>query len=295
MTGALWAAASGLGFGVFQSLNRRAIAAMDVQLATFVQLVIACVVLVAIAVAAGDAGRLTDAPAAAIAYFVAGGLIHFFAGWTLLNMSQKRIGAARTSPLIATTPMFGVAVAFVTLGELPGALAWLGILLITAGAYGVAVGRLGPAAGPASWRDSAFGLGTACAWSISPVFIREGLDGLHSPLLGLTLGLVAAVIVFGATLPFRRGSLLHEPVVWDAMSFKLLAGVFVALSTWGRWIALDETGIGVVLALGLLSVPVVLFLSPVLMGRHVEHVTAHIWLGALLVIGGSLLLVARTL
>ena len=295
MSGAVWAAASGVGFGVFQSLNRRAIAAMDVQLATFLQLVIACVVLVAVAGAAGDAGRVRDAPAAAIAYFVAGGLIHFFAGWTLLNMSQKRIGAARTSPLIATTPMFGVAVAFVMLGELPGPLAWLGILLITAGAYGVAVGRLGPATGAASWRDSSFGLGTAFAWSISPVLIRKGLEGLNSPLLGLTLGLIAAVLVFGATLPFRRVSLLHEPVVWDALSFKVLAGVFVALSTWGRWIALDETGIGVVLALGLLSVPVVLFLSPVLMGRHVEHVSAQIWLGALLVIVGSLLLVARTL
>ena len=32
MTGALWAAASGVGFGIFQSLNRRAVAQMDVQL-----------------------------------------------------------------------------------------------------------------------------------------------------------------------------------------------------------------------------------------------------------------------
>ena len=48
----------------------------------------------------------------------------------------------------------------------------------------------------------------------------------------------------------------------------------VGLSVWARWAALDYTSIAVVLALGLLSVPVVLLLSPVLMGRHVERVTA---------------------
>jgi hypothetical protein len=46
-----------------------------------------------------------------------------------------------------------------------------------------------------------------------------------------------------------------------------------------------------VLALGLLSVPVVLVLSPVLMGRHVERVGRAIWIGATLVVVGSLMLV----
>jgi drug/metabolite transporter (DMT)-like permease len=295
MSGALWAAASGLGFGVFQSLNRRALLAMDVQIATFLQLVVAAVVLVVIAAAAGDASQLDDLPLGAAAYFVAGGLIHFFAGWTLLNMSQKRIGAARTSPLIATTPMFGAAVAFVTLGELPSTLAWAGISLVTVGAYGVGVARIGGGGRAGSWSDSVYGLGTAAAWSVSPVFIRKGLESIHSPLLGLTLGIVAAVFAFGATLPFRRAGTARAPLVWDALTFKLLAGVFVALSTWGRWVALDLTAVGIVLALGLMSVPVVLVLSPLLVGRHEEQVTIGVWLGALLVIGGSLLLVARTL
>ena len=38
----------------------------------------------------------------------------------------------------------------------------------------------------------------------------------------------------------------------------LLAGLLVGLSTWGRWAALDTTAVAVVLALNLLSVPVVL-------------------------------------
>jgi drug/metabolite transporter (DMT)-like permease len=45
MTGALWAVGSGLGFGLFQTLNRRALAGMDVALSTFIQLLVSAVVL----------------------------------------------------------------------------------------------------------------------------------------------------------------------------------------------------------------------------------------------------------
>ena len=291
MTGAVWAAASGIGFGVFQSLNRRAVAQMDVEAATFLQLVIATAVLLALAAATGDLSALADAPARSLAYFAAGGLVHFFVGWTLLNASQKRIGAARTSPLISTAPMFGVAVAFVTLGEVPTALAWAGIALITAGAYAVGVARV-EGKRTIGWRDAAFGLGCACAWAISPVLIRKGLDGFDRPLLGLTLGLAVSVLAYAAALA-ARGT--RAVVQADALTFKLAAGVFVALSTWGRWAALDGAAVAVVLALSLLSVPVVLVLSPVVMGRHVERVTGWVWGGSTLIVAGSLLLVARTL
>ncbi len=296
MTGAVWAAASGVGFGVFQSLNRRAVAHMDVEVATFVQLVVATGVLLVLALTTGDLSALGDAPGSSMAYFAGGGLVHFFVGWTLLNASQKRIGAARTSPLIATVPIFGVVIAFVTLGELPGAVSWLGIVLICAGAYAVAIGRLARThEGVGGWRDAGFGLGTACAWAISPVLIRKGLAGFDFPLLGLMVGLVASVVAYACALAIRRVRLRRGALAREALTFKLAAGAFVALSTWGRWVALDRTTVAVVLALGLMSIPVVLVLAPVVSGRHLENVTGWIWLGAGLVIAGSLLLVVRTL
>jgi uncharacterized membrane protein len=63
---------------------------------------------------------------------------------------------------------------------------------------------------------------------------------------------------------------------------------------WARWVSLDYTAVAVVLALGLLSVPVVLTLSPLLMGRDVERVNAQIWAGGALVIAGGLLLVLKS-
>lgn len=293
MTGPLLAAVAGVGFGAFQSLNRRAVGGMsDAYLATFLQLVVALVVLVAATTASTDAwGSLGDATGRALLLFALAGLVHFFVGWTLLNMSQMRIGAARTSPLLATNPVWGAAVAAATLRELPRLVSWLGIALIMAGALVVSLERVAETGWGVGWRDALPGLATAVAWAISPVLIKEGLEGLDSPLVGLTLGMAVALAAYGLFLPFRPRPPDAAPLHWEAFSFKLAAGLLVGLSVWARWEALDLAGVAVVLALGLMSVPVVMLLSPVLMGRHVERVGAQLWLGATLVVAGSLVLV----
>ena len=103
--------------------------------------------------------------------------------------------------------------------------------------------------------------------------------------------MVVAVLVYAVALPLRPA--VDGPALGSRISltFKILAGLMVGLSVWARWASLDYTSIAVVLALGLLSVPVVLLLSPLLMGRHVERVTLQIWLGAALVVVGGLVLV----
>jgi drug/metabolite transporter (DMT)-like permease len=294
VTGPALAAAAGLGFGVFQTLNRRAVGGMsDAYVATFLQLVTALGVLLVATLSTEDVGLLADATALSLFYFSLAGLIHFSLGWTLLNMSQMRIGAARTSPLLATTPVFGAVIAILILQELPGWIVWLGVALVTAGALVVSLERVveeGHGWG-VPWRDAVPGLLTALAWATSPILIKEGLEGLPSPLLGLTLGMVVAVLAYAVALPLRPqvdGPALGSRI---SLAFKLAAGVMVGLSVWARWAALDYTTIAVVLALGLLSVPIVLVLSPLLMGRHVERVTAQIWLGAGLVVVGGLVLV----
>ena len=291
MSGALLAAAAGIGFGAFQTLNRRAVQGIpDAVLATFLQLLIAVTVLVALSLATQDLGELGRATTASLLWFALAGLVHFSLGWTLLNKSQIRIGAARTSPLLSTNPLFGAVLAAAVLRELPRLLAWVGIAAVTVGALVVSLGRVGDAGWEIQWRDSGWGLATALAWAVSPLMIREGLEGLHSPLLGVTVSMVAAVLAYALLLAVR-GRATRREIHWTSLWFKLAAGVFVALSTWLRWLALDYTEIAVVLALGLLSVPMVLFLSPLLVGRHVEHVTLQIWAGATLVVGGALVLV----
>jgi drug/metabolite transporter (DMT)-like permease len=292
VSGALWANASGAGFGLFQALNGRAVRALDsVYASTFLQLLVAACVLLAAALATEDLGALGDATAWGIVAFALAGMIHFFAGWTTLNLSQARIGAARTSPLLSTTPVFGLLFGVTLASQEPGWLAGAGIALTIAGAYLVT----DPGGGKRPrLRDSALGLATACAWSASAIFTLEGLEELDSPLLGVTIGMLSAALAYGALLPFARRSLQLGAQARDALALKLVAGVVVALATWGRWLALDDADVAVVLALNLVSVPVVLFVAPIVSGRHVEIVTGRIWAGAGLVIAGSLVLIAES-
>jgi uncharacterized membrane protein len=141
-----------------------------------------------------------------------------------------------------------------------------------------------------SWRNSLFGIGTAICFALSAIFIRNGLEDLPSPLLGVTVGMIITAITSGVLLFFRRSQIRPEPISRDALLFQLGAGAFVGLSTWARWIALNMAPIAVVMTLGRMNVPVVIFLAPLLVGRQVERVTPRVWMGAGLIIAGAVLL-----
>ncbi len=287
MTGALWAVASGVGFGVFQTLNRRALRGIDdAYVSTFMQLIVAAAVLTVASVATQDLDLVVDAPLWSIGVFAIAGVVHFLLGWTFLNLSQKRIGAARTAPLLTTTPLFGLVIA-AALGEVPSVLALVAIVPTVIGAYLLAGGGR-EARGP----ESLFGLGTALMWAISAVLTVEALDGLPSPLLGVALGLIAAVPAYGAGVVVRRSRQGLGAVARRSFVLKVAAATLLALATWSRLLALDDTDVGVVLALNLVSVPVVLLLAPLVVGAHLERVTARVWAGAALVMTGVLSLIA---
>jgi uncharacterized membrane protein len=135
-----------------------------------------------------------------------------------------------------------------------------------------------------------FGLGTALCFALSAIFIRGGMEDHPSCLLGVTVGIVITASVCGIALLFQRGQIHQRPIPGDALLFWLGAGVLVGLSTWAKWIALDVAPVAVVLSLGRLNVPVVILLSPLLVVRKQERVTARVWLGASLIVAGSVLL-----
>jgi drug/metabolite transporter (DMT)-like permease len=284
------AAASGVGFGLFQSVNVRALRGSDDSYAsTFVQVAVAAVALAVASLASGELDGVLDAPLWALGDFALAGLLHFLAGWSMLNLSQHRIGAARTSPLLTTVPLFGVGIAAVTIGQLPGAITLVAIALMCAGAYIVAMrgGLESPRVA-----DAVPGLTCAFLWALSPIFILRGLDGFDSPVAGLTIGLVVSVLAYAPVfLLWRGGARAWAAVRGSLGGLKVLAGVLVAVSTWWRWAALEDASVGAVLALGLLSVPIVLFLAPVMAGRHIERVTLGLWAGAGLVVSGALVLI----
>jgi drug/metabolite transporter (DMT)-like permease len=295
MNGVLWAAVSGVGFGLFQVLNARAVRGLArVYVGTFVQLLAATVAFVVIVGVAAEPRDLLRIPAGSVVWFALSGVLHFFVGWTTLNQSQARIGAARTAPLIATAPVFGV-IFVLFLGELPKVVALVGVALTVIGAYVVTT----PGAGRLpSVRESGLGLVTAASWALSAIFTVAGLEDFDDPLLGVTVGMAAAASAYGlglliARLRLPRGSgRARDGMDTRAWTLKIAAGGIVALATWWRWLALADAPVEVVLALQLLTVPTVLVLVVLL--PNGERVAPRVWGGAAIVLAGVGILLLGT-
>jgi DME family drug/metabolite transporter len=291
VTGVLWAAASGIGFGLFQTVNIRAVRQLDdAYVSTFLQVLVAAAVLALACAVAGDLALVGDLTPAAIANFAVAGLLHFFLGWTFLNLSQDRIGAARTAPLLVTVPLWGIVIAAATLGELPTLPALGGVAVMVAGA--LVVSSPARIAGM-RWRDSTFAVATSFMWALSPIFTVQGLEEMDSPLLGVTLGVVFSALAYAALLAAWPGTRMRARRLPRAgVALKALGGVIVALATWSRWLALDLAAVGVVLSMNLLSVPVVLLLARLTPAGQAEQLDLRVWVGAALVVVGSLILIA---
>ena len=131
---------AGAGFGVFQSFNRRAGRSVDSYVSTFLLLVVSSIILVVISLLTEDLSLLGQAPLMAFVNFGLAGPVHFFLGWTFLNLSQKLVGAARTSALIGTTPLFAIVVGLAFFGEVLSLPVTIGIILLVAGVYLVSNG-----------------------------------------------------------------------------------------------------------------------------------------------------------
>ena len=139
-SGIIWAIVAGTGFGIFQIVNRRAVRQMDIYVGTLILLAVSAVILAVLSFLTEDVALWGQIGWQAVLYFGLAGFIHFFVGWTLLSISQKRIGAARTGAIMGATPLFATAIGLLFFGEV---LAWptlLGVLVVVTGVYIVTTG-----------------------------------------------------------------------------------------------------------------------------------------------------------
>lgn len=287
--GVFWAVVAGLGFGIFQAINRRANLGVDPFRATFVLFMVSSAGLATVITARGEVGMLVGAPMRSIGSFAAAGLIHFFVGWTFLTLGQQRLGAARTGGMVGTAPLFGTALAALVLGELIRPLGLVGVMLVVAGVALLSLRRtpLIPGEDLSPW-GVAFGLGAAVCWGTSPVFIRWGLEGLPYPLVGVTVGLTATAMAYGTVLGVIRPG---RTIPAANRRLLLLAGSVVAVAIASLWTALSLAPVAVVLALAQLATPVVVIFAPIIVGGTMERLTARVVAGAGSVFLGSLILI----
>lgn len=292
MVGALPALMAALGFAVFQIVNRRALTGIDVYRGTATLLAVGGLVLGAIAFGSGEGPVLAAAPLAAIAFCAAAGFVHFFCGWTLLGLSQLRLGVARTGVVIGTVPLFGAIIAAVFLDEALSLIAVMGLVLVVAGVGVVISARSAPVLGSVG-RPAvgvAAGLATALCWSISPVLIRQGLADLPSPVMGAAIGAAASAAVYALAIVLTRRRARALPVSAATRRLLLLAGAAVALSIWMQWTAFDLAPVAVVLSLLQLTPPSVVLLAAWI-GPEPGRIPGRVWVGTAVTVAGSLVLI----
>ena len=287
MGGAAWALFAGVSFGIFQAVNRRANQLIDPYRTTFALLLVAVVGLSIISVATQDLTLIPSAPAYAFVAFGAAGVIHFFFGWTFLSLSQQRIGAANTGVVTAATPLIGSLLAVLVLDEGLGAIALVAIFLVSVGV--ILIARRTSGSGQQltfPW----FALAASLSWGTSPLFIRWGLEGLSSPVIGVTIGLAAAAALYAVGLASGRAPTTSGTPP-EVRRWILIGGILVAAAIAAQWTALDLVEVNVVVTLQQVATPVVVLVAPFIVGTAIERWTWRLILGMVCVIAGSTMVI----
>ena len=136
MSGVLWAIVSAISFGLFQTISRKASMNVNAFFHTFFLMIISTFFMIISTLMLEDIKHLTlYLTLQGIFYFAVAGIIHFVLGWTLLTVSQNRIGASRTSALVGTAPFFATLIGYLFFQEILSFHSILGIILVVSGIY----------------------------------------------------------------------------------------------------------------------------------------------------------------
>lgn len=287
--GVAWALVAALGFGFVQAFNRKSNQIVDAFRTVFGLLLFVEILLVVRAVVTGEIGLVLEAPPAAIAFFGTATFFHFVGGWTLLALSQQRIGVARTGALVSASPLVGTLLAAPVLDE-PLTVPILGGVLLAV--TGVALISLsgGIRNGRSVWVQPWLALTVALIWGSSPMLIRLGLEHFDYPVLGLTIGLGMSVPLYGILL-VATGVARRTRVPGLAKRWMMAGGVAGAIGVSGQWLSFGLTTVAIAITVHQLATLVVVALVPLMFKEPFERMNLVFAVGAAAMLAGSITVV----
>jgi drug/metabolite transporter (DMT)-like permease len=286
-SGVAWSLLAALGFGFTQNLNRKSNLLVGPYRTAFGLLVFVELILVIQLTATGGWAVLDGAPLRFLWYFVGSALIHYMVAWTLLALSQNQIGVARTGAVTSAAPLVGAVLAAVFLSEPLTVWTVLGVLASAIGVTLVSLSRA-PDVGK-RWVIPGFGLAVAACWGTSPMLIRKGLEGIDAPVLGLAVGLGAALVVHAIVLT-ATGRWTSEPFDRRAVVWMALGGLTGAVAISSQWISFGLTTIAIAITVQQLATLVVVALAPIMFGT-IERPNALLLMGTATMLAGSAMVV----
>ncbi|WP_156839301.1 DMT family transporter [Novosphingobium aquimarinum] len=295
MTGALWVAFT-LVAATAQVLRNSAQAGLTKRIgtlgATQVRFVFglpfAVIFLIAATLATGE--PLPPVKVASPGWIVLGASSQI-AATALMLVAMKARGFGVAYAYIKTEPVLVALFGVVLLGEMPTALGWVAIAVVTTGVILAATppSQLGKLVG--ELRPAAIGVSSGAFFGLSAIAFRGAIEALPSgsfvmrSLLMLAISLGVQTLLLGVWLAVRdRAAFAGSLREWRV---SIGAGFLGALASAGWFLAFSLTNAANVRTLGLVEMPLAALLSRRVSGKDLAR---HEWAGFALITGGVALL-----
>lgn len=229
----------------------------------------------------------------ALLAFAGAGLFGMMAGRILLFEGISRVGASRAEPIKSSMPLFATVSAVILLGETltPSHLA--GIVLIVAGVGLVSwegSRRMVPDVGtndrPGVWL--AVPLVAAFFFGLEPIFAKVGFQDGTPYLVGVTIKVATAMVVFTAYLAANHRLPRPHELRGDGLRWLLAAGVSSTLFLVAYYAALVRAPVVIVVPI-MQSSPLLVVLISLLFLQRIERVSWRLGAAASVIVIGAIL------
>jgi len=225
----------------------------------------------------------------AMIYYVISGCMQPLFARALFYQGITRIGVARAGPLRGIEPLFATAIAVVFLHERPGWLVFLGTILIVSSLWLIS----GKQQGDTRWRmiDALFPISAALISAISQTLRKQALAIIPDPIVAVAMvTTVSLILLIGFVLVTRRTHQLR--MERDGFLFFFCAAIIAALAQVANFIAIGRGQLSVIIPLLNTAPLFTVFFSAVFL-RKIETVNSRIVVGAVLMVGGVVLITSR--
>jgi drug/metabolite transporter (DMT)-like permease len=200
----------------------------------------------------------------------------------------ERMGVSRSTPIQSATPIWGVLLAVLILGESPSAVTMMGTVGIVGGVMLLAFPEKSAAETFRGWLRGAviFPLTSSVVYAIVPVFAKLAYAEQGTPILGFGVAFATGSLTMLAGKRFIPGGGRIRAERWSFWLF-VLAGVLNLLGAFLYWSALVIGDVSVILPISRLYPLFVVILSALFLGK-LERITLRLVLAAAFIVAGGI-------
>ena len=222
-------------------------------------------------------------------YYVISGCMQPIFARALFYQGITRIGVARAGPLRGIEPLFAAAIALLVFNEQPGIQVYFGTILIVTSLWLIS----GQQEQTTSWRyiDALLPISAAFISAISQTLRKQALQIIPDPFVAVAVVTsVSLLLLLGFV--FATGRVQQLRMNRSSFHFFLGAAVVATTAQIANFVALGRGQMSVIIPL-LNTTPLFTVFFTAIFLRKVETVTTRIVCGAILMVGGVVLITSR--